>query len=112
VQGQICDFLRPQLAMNRFLSLWPHFRYIHLGGGGVGGALILDRCRAFDLLASVDAHLWIDAEEVETEGENHRGPSQRVGCGGGGVGGGESEGAESEGWMRRGRSRRGRIRGG
>ncbi len=61
VQGQICDILRPQLAMNPFLPLWtlrfPHFGYIHLGGGGVGGgALILDRCRAFDLFASVDAH--------------------------------------------------------
>ncbi len=32
--------------MNRFLPLWPR-----------GGALILDRCRAFDLFASVDAHL-------------------------------------------------------
>jgi hypothetical protein len=33
--------LRPQLAMNRFLPLWPHrflhFGFIHLGGGGVGG---------------------------------------------------------------------------
>ncbi len=28
--------------------------YIHMGGGG---ALILDRCRAFDPFASVDAHL-------------------------------------------------------
>jgi hypothetical protein len=41
VQGQICDILRPQLAMNRFLPLWPHrfphFGNIHLGGGGVGG---------------------------------------------------------------------------
>ncbi len=41
VQGQICDILRPQLAMNRLLPLWPHrfphFGYIHLGGGGVGG---------------------------------------------------------------------------
>ncbi len=27
------------------------------GGRGRGGALILDRCRAFDLFASVDAHL-------------------------------------------------------
>ncbi len=62
MQGQICDILRPQLAMNHFLPLWPHrflhFIYTHLGGGGVGGALILDRCRAFDLFASVDAHLW------------------------------------------------------
>ncbi len=61
VQGQIYDILRPQLVMNRFLPLWPHrflhFWFIHLGGGGVGGALILDRCRAFDLFASVDAHL-------------------------------------------------------
>jgi hypothetical protein len=61
VQGQICDILRPQLAMNRFLPLWPHrfphFGYINLGGGGVGGALILDRYRAYDLFASVDAHL-------------------------------------------------------
>jgi hypothetical protein len=55
-----CDILRPQLAMNRFLPLWhnrfPHFGYIYLGGGA-WGALILDRCRAFDLFASVDAHL-------------------------------------------------------
>ncbi len=44
VQGQICDILRPQLAMNRFLSLWPirfpYFGYIHLGGGGGGGTYI------------------------------------------------------------------------
>ncbi len=62
VQGQMCDILRPQLAMNRFLPLWPHrfphFGYIHLRRGG-GGALILDRCRAFDLFASVNAHLWL-----------------------------------------------------
>jgi hypothetical protein len=32
--------------------------YIHTSGGrGRGGALKLDRCRAFDLFASVDAHL-------------------------------------------------------
>ncbi len=41
VQGQICDILRPHLAMNRFLPLWPHrfpqFGYIHLGGAGGGG---------------------------------------------------------------------------
>ncbi len=61
LQGQICDILRPQLAMSRFLPLWPHrFPHIHLGGGGVGGALILDRGRAFDLFASVDAHFWRD----------------------------------------------------
>ncbi len=60
MQGQICDILRPQLAMNRFLPLWPHrfphFGWIHTTGGrGRGGALILDRGRAFDLFASVDA---------------------------------------------------------
>ncbi len=33
--------------------------YIHTSGGrGLGGALILNRCRAFDLFASVDAHLY------------------------------------------------------
>jgi hypothetical protein len=34
---------------------------IHISGGGCGGggALILDRCRAFDLFASVDAHLCL-----------------------------------------------------
>ncbi len=36
-------------------TLWVHTS----GGRGRGGALILDRCRAFDLFASVDAHLWI-----------------------------------------------------
>jgi hypothetical protein len=35
-------------------TLWIH----KSGGRGRGGALILDRCRAFDLFASVDAHLW------------------------------------------------------
>jgi hypothetical protein len=34
--------------------------YIHTSEGrGRGGALILDRCRAFDLFASVDAHLCL-----------------------------------------------------
>ncbi len=33
VQGQICDILRPQLAMNCFLSLWPH-RFPHFGSWG------------------------------------------------------------------------------
>jgi hypothetical protein len=54
MQGQICDILRPQLAMNRFLTLWPHrfphFEYIYRGGGGVGGG---------NLFASVDAHLCL-----------------------------------------------------
>ncbi len=36
--------------------------WIHKSGGrGRGGALILDRCRAFDLFASVDAHLCSNA---------------------------------------------------
>ncbi len=63
VQGQICHNLTPASyeslpapSGHRF----PHFGYIHW----VGGALILDRCRAFDLFASVDAHLW------QTEGKN------------------------------------------
>ncbi len=65
MQGQICNILRSQLDMNCFLPHWPHrfphFGYIYLGGVGVGGgALILGRCRAFDLFASVDAHLWTD----------------------------------------------------
>jgi hypothetical protein len=30
---------------------------IYTWGEGAWGALILDRCRAFDLFASVDAHL-------------------------------------------------------
>ncbi len=34
-------------------TLWIHKSW----GRGRGGALILDRCRAFDLFASVDAHL-------------------------------------------------------
>jgi hypothetical protein len=42
VQGQICDILRPKLAMNRFLPLWPyissHFGYINLGGRAWGGS--------------------------------------------------------------------------
>jgi hypothetical protein len=61
VQGQICNILRPKLAMNRFLPLLtkqiPTLLILTSGGRGRGGALILDRCRAFDLLASVDAHL-------------------------------------------------------
>jgi hypothetical protein len=61
VQGQICDILRPPLAMNRFLPLLAtdsHTLDTHIGvGAGGGGALILYRCRAFDLFASVDAHL-------------------------------------------------------
>ncbi len=64
MQGQIYDILRPQLAMNRFLPLWPHrfphFGYLHLGGGGVGGSDIrsmssirpICKCRCPPLLAS------------------------------------------------------------
>jgi hypothetical protein len=64
VQGQICDILRPQLAMNSYESLPAPLATqiptlcIHTSGGrGRRGALILDRCLAFDLFASVDAHL-------------------------------------------------------
>ncbi len=67
VQGQICDILRPQLAKNRFLPLWPH-RFPHFGtyiwGEGRGGALILDRCRSFDLFASVVAHLCLEVGKL------------------------------------------------
>ncbi len=60
MQGQICDILRPSYESlpaplaTQIPSLWIHIS----GERGRGGALILDRCRAFDLLASVDAHLW------------------------------------------------------
>ncbi len=57
----------PAPSGNRF----PHFGYIHtyvhLGGGG---ALILDRCRAFDIFESVDAHLlqesWVQLQHPPT----------------------------------------------
>jgi hypothetical protein len=60
MQGQICDILRPQLAMNRFLppgDTDSHTLDTNIWGEGAWGALILDQCRAFDLFASVDAHL-------------------------------------------------------
>jgi hypothetical protein len=60
VQGQICHILTPA-------SYEPlpapsghtdsHSLDTYIWGGGRGGALILDQCRAFDLFASVDAHL-------------------------------------------------------
>ncbi len=43
--------------------LWIHTSW-HAGGGG--GSLILDWCWAFDLFASVDAHLWKDRAMKET----------------------------------------------
>jgi hypothetical protein len=76
VQGQICDILRPRLAMNRFLPLLaPQIPtlWIHTSGGGEGGALILDRCRALDLFASVDAHL------CSTDSKNSKRTSKRKG---------------------------------
>jgi hypothetical protein len=60
---KICDILRPQLVMNHFLSLWPHrfphFGYIHPGGGAWGGPDIrsmssirpICKCRCPPLLA-------------------------------------------------------------
>jgi hypothetical protein len=43
----------PAPLATQILTLWVHTSE----GRGRGGALILDRCRAFDLFASVDAHL-------------------------------------------------------
>ncbi len=71
VQGQICDILRPQLAMNASCPSGhtdSHTLDTYIwGGGGGGGALILYRCRAFDLLASVDAHLCRQVTPLEAE---------------------------------------------
>ncbi len=57
--------------MNRFQPLlatrFPHFGYIH---GGGGGSLILDRCRAFDLFASVKRTLCCHA----VHGPSHLSP--------------------------------------
>ncbi len=45
----------PALLTTQIPTLWIHT----FGGRGHGGALILDRCRAFDLFASVNAHLCL-----------------------------------------------------
>ncbi len=45
----------PASLATQIPTLWIHTS----GGRGRGGALILDRCRAFDLFASVDAHLCL-----------------------------------------------------
>ncbi len=75
--GQICDIMRPQLAMNRFLPLWPHrfphFGYIHLGGGGVGGSDIrsmssirpICKCRCPPLLSGEEGGAGAGAEPGE-----------------------------------------------
>ncbi len=60
VQGQICDILTP--ASYKSLPAPSGHTDSHtldtcICGGGGGGALILNRCRAFDLFESVDAHL-------------------------------------------------------
>jgi hypothetical protein len=47
--------LLPAPLATQIPTLWKHIS----GGRGRGGALILDRCRAFDLFASVDAHLFL-----------------------------------------------------
>ncbi len=47
--------LLPAPLATQILTLWMH----KSRGRGRGGALILDRCRAFDLFASVDAHLCV-----------------------------------------------------
>jgi hypothetical protein len=59
--NEICDILRPPASYEsipaplatQIPTLWIHT----CGGRGRGGALILDRCRALGLFASVDAHL-------------------------------------------------------
>ncbi len=45
----------PDPLATQIPTLWIHTSV----GRGRGGALILDRWRAFDLCASVDAHLWL-----------------------------------------------------
>jgi hypothetical protein len=45
----------PATLATQIPTLW----ILTSGGRGRGGALILDRCRAFDLFASVDAHLCL-----------------------------------------------------
>ncbi len=62
VQGQICDNLTPDSyeslpAPSGHTDSHTLDSYIWARGLGDGGALILHRCRAFDLFASVDAHL-------------------------------------------------------
>ncbi len=54
VQGQICDIL----TQASYESLPAPGIQIPTLDTYIWGALILDRCRAFDLFASVDAHLW------------------------------------------------------
>jgi hypothetical protein len=58
VQGQICDILTQasyeSLPVGHTDS---HTLDTYIWGRGRGWALILDQCRAFDLFASVDAHL-------------------------------------------------------
>ncbi len=61
LQGQICDILTPASyeslpAPSGHTDSHTLDKYIR--GGEEGRALILDRCRAFDLFASVNAHLW------------------------------------------------------
>ncbi len=63
VQGKICDILTPA-SYESLTALsghtYPHTLDTYIRGGGRGGrALILDRCRAFDVFASVDAHLCL-----------------------------------------------------
>jgi hypothetical protein len=57
VQGQICDILT-QASYESLPAPSGHTDSHTLNLGG-GGALILDRCRAFNLFASVNAHLCV-----------------------------------------------------
>jgi hypothetical protein len=56
--------------------------------GGGGGALIIDRCRAFDLFANVDAHLWcksvwftcavVAGDDISAHGREQRVPCEAM----------------------------------
>ncbi len=61
MQGQIYDILT-QASCESLPApsghTYSHTLHTYIWGGGGERALILDRCRAFDLFVSVDAHLW------------------------------------------------------
>ncbi len=55
----------PSPLVTQIPTLWIHSSW----GRGRGGALLLDRCRAFDLFASVDAHLCFPHSYSRKHGE-------------------------------------------
>ncbi len=68
MQGQICDILTP--ASYESLPAPSghtdsHILDTYIWGGGGLLSEIVDRCRAFDLFASVDAHLWIQRSALQ-----------------------------------------------